>query len=48
MKHGLYLFIAATLHSENQQTKNRSALMPKQALVSKKIFFVYIKKTKNK
>jgi len=38
MKHGLYLFIAATLYSKNQQTINRFVVLcQKQDLVSKKV-----------
>jgi len=45
MKHGLYLFIAATLYSKNQQTIYPLVLFScqKQALISKKVL-VYIKK----
>jgi len=46
MKHGLYLFIAATLFSKNQQTVNPFVLLcQKQDLISKKVF-VYIKNKK--
>jgi len=46
MKHGLYLFIAATSHSKNQQTINQlTVLCQKQALISKKVF---VKKTEKK
>jgi len=49
MKHGLYLFIAATFYSKNQQTIYLLiVLCQKQAFISKKVYIIKTKINKNK